>query len=179
MANIPAKKRVASLLPHSQNKQTPVAAPAEDKKLKIAFVNQPWDYVVPPVQDGALPTASLPIWVYYVAHHLSRSNEVVIYGRGSPSRTGTQYHDGVHYQHIQVGLDQWFFLKLLRLFGLLKRCSGLKNVKRPYYASSLYYLGYILQVAIDLRKQQCDVVQLFNYSQFVPVIRALNLSLPT
>jgi len=49
-----------------------------------------------------------------------------------------------------------------------------RNVKRPLFASSLFYFTYILQVAKDLRKEKCDIVHLHNFSQFVPIIRAFN-----
>ncbi len=35
-------------------------------------------------------------------------------------------------------------------------------------------MGYILQVARDLRAHGCDVVHVFNFSQFVPLVRLLN-----
>lgn len=42
------------------------------------------------------------------------------------------------------------------------------------FRSPLYYIGYGLGVAMDLRSQDCDVVNVMNLSQFAPVIRALN-----
>jgi len=35
-------------------------------------------------------------------------------------------------------------------------------------------LVYILEIAYDLRKQHCDIIHVHNFSQFVPVIHALN-----
>ena len=129
--------------------------------MKIAFISQPLDTVLPPHQN------SIGLWIYEVARRLARSCEVIVYTRGSRFRRKVEYGEGVHYRGIPMGPDRL-------LLRLLRRFSGLRNVKRPAFASSLYYLGYILQVANDLRAQQCDVVHLFNFSQFVPVIRAFN-----
>jgi glycosyltransferase involved in cell wall biosynthesis len=61
-----------------------------------------------------------------------------------------------------------------RLLRVLRRLSGFYDARRPLFASGLYYLGYALQVANDLGDRACDVVHVQNFSQFVPVIRALN-----
>jgi glycosyltransferase involved in cell wall biosynthesis len=58
-------------------------------------------------------------------------------------------------------------LRLLDRWNLL-------NPKRPIFALSLYYLTYIVQVAYDLRQQQCDIIHIHNFSQFVPIVRAFN-----
>lgn len=63
-----------------------------------------------------------------------------------------------------------------KLTKTLRSIHRLKTVnpKRPFFASRSYFLGYIWQIARELRKQRCDVVHIPNYSQFVPIIRALN-----
>jgi len=130
--------------------------------MKIAFVNQPGACVVPPVQDG-----SIEIWTYEVARRLARSCDITFYARRGHLQKKAERYEGVQYRRVSVALDH-------RLDGILKRLSGLSNVKRPRFASSWYYLGYALQVAHDLRRQQCDIVHLQNYAQFAPVIRAFN-----
>jgi glycosyltransferase involved in cell wall biosynthesis len=135
--------------------------------VKIAFVTQPWDEVVPSVGGSS----SIAILTYQIARRLARSGEVFIYAKKGHSQQRVERDDeGIHYRRLSVATENW----LLKLFKLLERLSGFRNPKRPFFASSLYYLGYALQVANDLRKQQCDVVHIHNFSQFVLVIRAFN-----
>jgi len=126
--------------------------------VKIAFINQPLDGVLPPSQN------SIGIWTYEVARRLSQFCDVTIYT--GPNRSGkkTECIEHVHWRPMFLRPDQW-------MQKLLRRLPVFHNVRRPLFASLSYYLGYILQVANDLRPQQCDVVHIFNYSQFVPVIR--------
>jgi glycosyltransferase involved in cell wall biosynthesis len=42
------------------------------------------------------------------------------------------------------------------------------------FDSAWYYVNYIFQVSMDLRRQGCDIVHLHNFSQFAPIVRALN-----
>ena len=126
--------------------------------MKIAFVNQPLDGVLPPNQN------SIGIWTYEVARRLSRSCDVTVYTGQHYSGKRVECVDGIHCHRMFLRPDQWMQKLLRRLFIF-------RDVKRPLFASLWYYLGYILQVANDLRLQQCDIVHIFNYSQFVPVIR--------
>ncbi|MFQ5592128.1 MAG: glycosyltransferase family 4 protein [Phycisphaerae bacterium] len=57
---------------------------------------------------------------------------------------------------------------------MLERFSRRFSVRRPVVASSMYYLGYAGSVTADLRANNCDFVLLFNFSQFVPMIRRWN-----
>ena len=129
--------------------------------MKIAFVSQPIDgFSIP-------PRGSLTGWTYEVARRLARSCQVVVYASARSLRKKVESMDGVIYRRIPVVPD----ILWLRLF---KRFSGVRNVKRPLFASKLYYLGYALQVARDLRKLPCDIVHVLNFSQLVPIIRAFN-----
>jgi glycosyltransferase involved in cell wall biosynthesis len=130
--------------------------------MKIAFVNQPFDMVFPPCQN------SLGIWTYEVARGLTHSCDVIVYSRGNQSPIRAEYDEaGVQYRNTAVGADQ----SLVKLISPLVKILPTKS---PLFASSLYYMMYALKVALDLRKQQCDIVHIFNYSQFAPIIRALN-----
>ena len=135
--------------------------------MKIAFVTQHWDEVVPRVGGSS----SIPILTYQIARRLTQSGEVIIYAKRGHSQQKVQCDDeGIHYRRMSVTAEDW----LLKPFKLLGRLSGFRNPKRPFFASRLYYLGYALQVARDLRTQQPDIVHIHNFSQFVPVIRAFN-----
>jgi glycosyltransferase involved in cell wall biosynthesis len=46
------------------------------------------------------------------------------------------------------------------------------NPKRPFFASRLYYLSFVLQVSNHLRKQGCDIIHIHNFVQYASLIRA-------
>jgi len=73
----------------------------------------------------------------------------------------------VQYRHIPTQIDRW-------MLRLLEKFSTFRSPKCPLFASYLYYIVYALQVALDLRRQKCDIVHINNFSQFVPIIRAFN-----
>ncbi|WP_293104497.1 glycosyltransferase [Moorena sp. SIO3I6] len=130
------------------------------KRLKIAFVCQP--FVMTSFPN---PMDSIGILTYEFVRLLVQDGDVIVYTPGE--RFNTASHDGVDYRYIPIGRDK-------KLLNYLEKIPGFQNQKRPIFCSQLYYLAYILQVANDLRKQQCDVVHIHNLSQFIPVIRALN-----
>ncbi len=130
--------------------------------MKVAFVSQPWNKVVPPVESG-----SLAIWNYQVARRLSEFCDVAIYARSADTQKHAEDHEGVHYRYIPTPLDA----RLLRLLGLSSR---LRRSTRPYFSGGLYYIEYILRVSQDLRRMKYDLVHIWNLSQFVPIVRALN-----
>ncbi len=130
--------------------------------MKIAFVHQPIDAAILPVESG-----SIAIWTDEVARRLAQSCEVIVYARKSPSQQKVEWDEGVQYRRVSVSTD-----RILR--GLLKLFSRVDNVKRPSFASIWYHLGYALKVAKDLRVEKCDLVHIHQFSQFVPIIRAFN-----
>ena len=131
-------------------------------RMKIAFVSQPWNDVAPPVQSG-----SIAIWTYEVARRLARSCDVIVYAKRRRHQKKVETHEGVQYRHIPIGLDTG-------VQRLLKPCFRFRSAQRPLFASPLYYLSYIRRIAADVQAQQCDIVHLFNFSQFAPLIRAFN-----
>ncbi len=131
--------------------------------MKIAFVSQPFDSSTPPIESG-----SIQIWTYQVARHLVKSCEVTLYAVRKPGESQWQEYESIKYRRISFAVDKW----LLRVLRVLKRFSS--NPRKPHHASSLYYLSYIIQVALDLRRRDFDIVHVHNFSQFVPIIRALN-----
>lgn len=130
--------------------------------MRVAFVNQPWNEADPPVESG-----SVAIWVYQVARHLAQSCHVTVYARRSRAGKRTECRDGIGYRYVSTSLDR-------RVLRMLHLASGLYGPARPYFAGWLYYLGYIVKVALDLRRARCDIVHIQNLSQFIPIIRALN-----
>jgi len=128
--------------------------------MKISFVGQPWDHFSIP------PRGSIPIWTSEVARCLTRSCDVVIYTTRGRLQPKVEYDEGIQYRRMLTARNRRYFSRLHKLLNRVSR-----------YASSLYYLDYILQVANDLRAQQCDVVHIHNFSQFAPVIRTFNPSI--
>jgi glycosyltransferase involved in cell wall biosynthesis len=128
--------------------------------MKIAFICQPFDNVDPSFRD------SIAIWICEVARRLASSSNVIVYAKTKLWKKAT-FEEGVYYRFVTIAPD-------LILSKLIKPFFRLYYVKRPFFASCLSHLGYVLQVAIDLRKQKCDIAHVMNFSQFVPIIRALN-----
>ena len=131
--------------------------------MKVAFVNQPWDTVTPPVSSG-----SIPIWTYEIAKVLAQdpNYEVTVYARRSEQQLAVEVAERIEYHRVStVGI------KLCN--GLVKSVAKLFPAFR-YLNSRFYSLPYALRVAIDLRQQQVDLVHLHNFSQFVPIIKALS-----
>ena len=136
--------------------------------MKVAFVHQPLGTLSPPVKHG-----SIGIWTYEVARRLAPSCNVIVYARRGPEQAEIKADGGVEYRRISSGLDDRA-LKLLGRHPRLQRLPGLRNPKRPFFASRFAHLEYGLRVATDLRAQQCDLVHIHNFSQLVPLIRAFN-----
>ena len=132
--------------------------------MKVAFVNQPWNRIDPPIRAG-----SIAIWTYHVANRLAARHSVTMYGRAGtlPWRTGT-VHEGVEYRRIHTRADA----AVDNAIGRLARLGV--PLLQPFFGSPAYYALYALQVARHLRETGCDVVHIQNFSQFAPVIRACN-----
>lgn len=130
--------------------------------MRIAIVSQPWDSVIPATHSG-----SISIITYQLARRLARSAEVVVYAREEKGFPREHREEGVLYRRVSTNVDVW-------MLKVLQRLSALRDPKRPLFSSALYHLGYILQVANGLRRQGCDVVHIHQFSQFVPIVRALN-----
>ena len=136
--------------------------------MKIAFVNPGGILAYPPSGSN-----SIAIVTYQLARCSARSHEVILYGYRNPGEN--EWREEVDYQ--KEGLRCRLFYPpndqlLGKLLTILVRW-GFYHAQRPFWTSKLYFGSYIWQVANDLRKQQCDIVHINNYSQFIPFIRAL------
>ncbi|MCX9084508.1 MAG: glycosyltransferase family 4 protein [Candidatus Methanoperedens sp.] len=135
--------------------------------MKIAIVNQPISEVFLPEGRGSIGIVTVEL-----ARRLAKSNEVVAYIRGHGIRKKEIWDKGVNYRFIPVGFDEKFFLKILSGFSTL--FPMFFDKKRPEFTSWFYYISYILQISIDIRMQKFDIVHIHSFTQFVPIIRALN-----
>lgn len=128
--------------------------------MKIAFIAHPLDAVKPPLQS------SMGIIICALASRLAKRHQVSVYLRGS-RRKKTEQLKGLTYHHVPTLWDKL----LLSVFQpVLEKFYP----DHKLFSYQIYYLFYILQVALELRKGQYDAVYLLNYTQFVPVIRLLN-----
>lgn len=136
--------------------------------MKVAFVSQPWDTLRSPVSAG-----SIPIWTYEVAKRLTADRplkcSVIIYARRSEGQLAQESVDAIEYRRVSVAGS-----KLCNA-----GCKAIAQLapKFRYLSSRLYALPYFLRVALDIKQQQCDIVHIHNFSQAVPIIRALNPNL--
>ena len=134
--------------------------------MKIAFFHQPIGTISLRTRDAAID-----IWTYEIARRLAKYCDVIVYTKKPRHQKKTELHQGVQYRRIPSSfIDEGFYL----LSRFVKLSWGFYKLKRPLFASSLYYLTHALRVAKDLRAQKCDVVHIHNFSQFVPIIRAFN-----
>jgi spore coat protein SA len=139
--------------------------------MKIAFVNQPWT----PASTN-VGADSIGIWTNRVACRLVNFCEVVVYGKKTGRGHKLEKIEGIEYRPISSIPDR-LLNKLLASLGSIAFINNNSDAKRPYFASTLSYIGYILQIANDLKKQNCDVVHIHQFSQFVPIIRWFNPSI--
>ncbi len=125
--------------------------------MKIAFVPSPLDSVL---------KSSIGICTYQTAVRLASRADVLVYTSGGSFPPQTEQKDGLGIRRLSVRPD-----RLVQKF--LGKASSLVG-RRPLFGSFFYYPFYALQLAVDLRRQNCDIVHIHNFSQFVPLIRALN-----
>src|SRR5665213_2911449 len=130
--------------------------------MKVALINQPSDAFVPNHMS-----ASITLWNYEMAHRLSRTCEVVMYARTRRGWPRVQRDRDVEYRRVSASADA-------PIRKAMQRISGNRPTRRPPWASVLYYSGYGLGLAMDLKRRDADVAHVTNFSQFVPWIRRFN-----
>ena len=133
--------------------------------MRIAFVNQALDRVLPPGQN------SVGLCTYGVTKSLSSLCEVLVYGvKDRHKDIQDQCRENVSF----------FFVGATSVDRILQsaraRASQFLNIRSPFSASSLLFPGYGKRVALALQKQGCDVIHIQQCSQYAPIIRAYNPS---
>jgi len=126
--------------------------------MKIAFVFPP---IWTPHSDG-----SLQIWNREVTTQLSKSCETLVYS-GLFEFNPHDTISGVEYRRFSTRLDN----RLIKRYLHIHKAFG---IKRPLFSTDLWYTAYALKIALDLRKQNCDVVHVYNYPQFAWLIKRFN-----
>lgn len=133
--------------------------------MKVAFISQPWNHC-PPIKTG-----SMSVWTYEVARRLAKTCDVIVYANSNRFQKRKEYYEGVFYRRVSASLDNFLIRHLKRL---PIPASIFHNPRRPFFSSGLYYLGYIVKIANDLKKQRCDIIHIQNLSQFIPVLKIFN-----
>ena len=137
--------------------------------MRIAFVAQPFDRMTPPVEGG-----SLAMWTSQAARMCSRrGHETYVFGNhGGLFVERRAMDEGVHHVYTPTGPNR----VLGKLTSLVSRSVTHLGGSRPEpdFASSWLELGYAAEVGRRSRALGMDIVQIMNYSQFVPVIRKRN-----
>jgi len=135
--------------------------------MRIAFVNQPIDTILPPYQS------SVGACTYGVACSLAQRDdcEVIVYGSKDANKmvAGDEVvQRNVRFRFFPTTAGDRLLQQLRNKYSKFVRLSS------PASTSSLHFPAFSRSVAMDLRKRRCDVIHVQHCSQYVPVIRALN-----
>ena len=146
---------------------------AVEPKKRVAFISQGLGRIVPPKAHG-----SIAIWTYETAKRLSPDESVMLVEFGEQRfATIHHVHGGITYLYMPTVINRISNALHTKASNLSQRFSPLKrHTLRPAYASAFHNLGFALQAAWQARKWRCDVIHVHNFSQFVPIMRALNPS---
>ena len=112
----------------------------------------------------------MSILTYELAKRLSTSNEVIIYTRRNEGQPAEESHNGIRFKRFASTMED----RLLRPLKILVRLLERPTSDRPLFSRSIYFFLYGLRIAIDVRKERCDIIHVHNFSQFIPIIRAFN-----
>jgi glycosyltransferase involved in cell wall biosynthesis len=132
--------------------------------MRIAFVNQPIDTILPPYQS------SVGACTYGAARSLSKFCEVIVYGtrnRNKDFPVDFREHD-VQFRFFPVPLSERLAAKAREEYSeLFPSCP-------PASSSRWLFRTFGRQVAEDVHLRACDIIHVQHCSQYLPVIRALN-----
>ncbi len=135
--------------------------------MKIAFVTQPWDIIVPAFGGST----SIPIIAYQLAARLAKRHAVTLYGRQDARQPLMEQDDlGITYRRISLKKEDL----LLKPFKFLDRIAGRRLANRPLFNAGFYYQGYARQIAQELGRSKYDIIHVYNFSQFAPIMRRYN-----
>ena len=132
--------------------------------MKIAFVSQPIDTILPPYQT------SVGACTYGAASDMTKFCDVVVYGTRDRHKDfpANFLRESVRFRLFSVP----FADRLAAKAG--EKYSKIFPASSPASSSKWLFRDFGRQVARDLRLQACDVVHVQQCAQYLPVIRALN-----
>src|SRR5438270_11997017 len=76
---------------------------AQNPRLKIAFIHQPWSVIEPPVTSAD----SIALWTDEVARRLTTDCDITCYARHWGNQPKIQTVNGIEYRHMSVSLDRY------------------------------------------------------------------------
>jgi glycosyltransferase involved in cell wall biosynthesis len=132
--------------------------------MRIAFVNQPTDTILPPYQT------SVGACTYGAACSLAKSCDIIVYGaRNRHKEFSTDFCEhNIRFRFLSVPASDCFAAKFKEKYSkLFPSCS-------PASSSAWFFRTFGRRAAEDLRRQDCNVIHVQHCSQYLPVIRVLN-----
>lgn len=139
--------------------------------MKIAFISQGFGRIEPPLAFG-----SISIWTYEVINELRATESVIAYEMdGKRLQPVIKSFDGVQYIYAPTLLNS-VINRIHHRFRKLQKVAGSAHglARKPEFSSRFENLGYIVWVAMHLRKQGCDIIHIHQFSQYVPIVRFFN-----
>ncbi len=108
--------------------------------------------------------------MYTTASAMAKHCQVRVYGLlDSQMGAASGVYDGAVYRFLPAAPTDKLVFKARQQY-----LSRLLKLSMPISTSSLLYPSFGEQVAMDLAKEQCDVIHVQHCTQYVPQIRALN-----
>jgi glycosyltransferase involved in cell wall biosynthesis len=122
--------------------------------MRIAFVSQALDSVLPPKQN------SVGIWTYQTALRLAPRHEVLVVSRGGKGLPTRSERDGIRFDFVPVLPG-----RLWDAAGRARRAllRGTQFFARPYYRAE-----YVAQCIRRLRAFNPDVIHIHNFVNHIP-----------
>ncbi len=131
--------------------------------MKIAFVSQAIDTVLPPYQN------SVGACTYGAACALSARADVRVFGTQNKHNTDSEVQqNNVRFRLLQASRKDQY------LFRARSKVSQMVRLRTPISTSALLFPDYGEQVARELAKEEYDVIHVQHSSQYIPVIRQHN-----
>jgi spore coat protein SA len=129
--------------------------------MRIAFVNQPRDYMV----ASAAQRGSLSIVTWELARRLADQHEVTVYAPCAPGQTFEEQAGRLTIRRTPRALR--------RLHRALDLVAGMIGARPPYFARGAYFAEYFAAIARRLRRDPPHVVHVQTASQFIPKLRRI------
>lgn len=126
--------------------------------MKVAFVCQHFDLVLPPNQS------SIGIWTYEVARRLGATCETTVIARRSRGEPAHHKIDGVRIELISC-LPVFVWARASRAW------TRLRPGAQPLFAQRYYAIDFLAQAVRQIKHLSPDVIHVQNLPQYVPALR--------
>ena len=126
-------------------------------KMKVAFVCQHFDEVLPPRQN------SIGIWTYEVARRLAASSNVTVIARRPRGEPLQRDIEGFRVEFLTCAP--------VRLWGGASRLWNHVWPHSPLFTRRYYAIDFLIQAARRIHQLAPDVVHLQNFPHYAPIIR--------